>query len=60
IHGGEKLWDFAAGSLIASEAGCMVGDFTGQPFFPDAGLSSPVLAACSPAIHENLKLQLSS
>jgi len=58
IHGGEKLWDFAAGSLIASEAGCVAGDFTGQAFFPDVGLSSPVLAACSSAIHKKLKQQL--
>ena len=58
IHGGEKVWDFAAGSLIAAEAGCFTGDFNGHPLFPDAGLSSPVLAACSSPIHESLKLQL--
>jgi len=59
IHGSEKLWDFAAGSLIASEAGCLTGNFNGKAFFPDAGLSSPVLAACSSSIHEKLKQQLS-
>ncbi|MFQ5346168.1 MAG: inositol monophosphatase family protein, partial [Mariprofundus sp.] len=39
IHGGEKIWDFAAGSLIAEEAGCTVGDFTGKPLFPGKSLS---------------------
>jgi len=58
IHGGEKLWDFAAGSLIASEAGCLTGDFTGRGLFPAATLSSSVLAASNPAIHASLKLQL--
>jgi len=58
IHGGEKIWDFAAGSLIAAEAGCMAGDFSGKPFFPRAALSSPVLAACNSSIQENLLLQL--
>ncbi len=58
IHGGEKIWDFAAGSLIASEAGCMVRNFAMMPLFPCEALSSPVLAACSPAIHASLKLQL--
>ncbi|GAV19154.1 myo-inositol-1(or 4)-monophosphatase [Mariprofundus micogutta] len=59
IHGGEKVWDFSAGSLIATEAGCISGDFNGQPLFPDAGLSSPILAACSSPVHESLKRQLS-
>ncbi len=60
IHGGEKIWDFAAGSLLASEAGCMVGNFDHAPLFPCSALSSPVLAACQPAIHASLKLHLKS
>jgi len=60
IHGGEKLWDFAAGSLIAEEAGCVVSNFDNEPLFPCESLSSPVLAACKPAIHASLKLQLKS
>ncbi len=60
IHGGEKIWDFAAGSLIASEAGCVVSNFAMMPLFPCEALSSPVLAACKPAIHASLKLQLES
>jgi len=58
IHGSEKIWDFAAGSLIASEAGCMVSNFETKPLFPRVTLSSPVLAACKPPIHTSLKLQL--
>jgi len=58
IHGSEKLWDFAAGSLIASEAGCMVGDFNSAPLFPASTLSCSVLAASDPVIHASLKLQL--
>lgn len=59
IHGGEKIWDFAAGSLIATESGCLVGDFSGHPLFPTRSLSSPILATCSSTIQEKLKLQLS-
>jgi len=60
IHGGEKIWDFAAGSLIATEAGCCAGDFAGSHFFPATALSSPVLAACSSPVHETLKRKLKS
>ncbi len=59
-HGGEKLWDFAAGSLIASEAGCMTGDFSGSPLFPCRKLSSPIIAACNQHIHAQLIRTLNS
>ncbi|PIP01935.1 MAG: inositol monophosphatase [Zetaproteobacteria bacterium CG12_big_fil_rev_8_21_14_0_65_54_13] len=55
IHGNEKIWDFAAGSLIAAEAGCIVSDFAGRPFFPTTRLSSPVLAACNSELHTQVK-----
>ena len=58
IHGGEKIWDFAAGSLIASESGCVVSNFDKVSLFPCATLSASVLAACNPSIHTSLKLQL--
>ncbi|TLS73531.1 inositol monophosphatase family protein [Mariprofundus erugo] len=54
IHGGEKIWDFAAGSLIAAEAGCTVGSFTGAQLFPARHLSSSVLASASKALHSQL------
>lgn len=58
IHGGEKVWDFAAGSLIAEEAGCQVGDFSAEPLFPRRGLSSPILATCMPSLQTELQDQL--
>lgn len=58
IHGGEKLWDFAAGSLLAREAGSIVGDFSGDSLFPCDTLSSPILAACNRSVHASLKGQL--
>jgi len=45
IHGGEKLWDYAAGILLAEEAGCVVSDFSGTDLFAKQGLSSSILAA---------------
>jgi len=58
VHGGEKIWDFAAGSLIASEADCMVGNFSGQPLFPCKTLSSPILAGCNKQIRKILQEHL--
>ena len=58
IHGGEKIWDFAAGSLIAEEAGCQVGNFSAEPLFPRQGLSSPILATCMPSLQRELQHQL--
>ncbi len=54
IHGGEKLWDFAAGALLAAEAGCVVSNFDGHPLFPCPGLSSPILAAANAGLHAPL------
>ena len=59
IHGSEKIWDFSAGSLIASEAGCVVSSFDKVSLFPCTTLSTSVLAACNPSTHASLKLQLS-
>jgi len=53
IHGSEKLWDYAAGCLLAEEAGYIVSDFNNQHPFKCAQLSSPIAAA--PArIHKQL------
>jgi len=54
VHGGEKLWDFAAGSLIASEAGCTASDFSRSPLFPRKELSSSIMAACNSSIQASL------
>lgn len=58
IHGGEKIWDYAAGSLLVDEAGGATGDFLGRSLFPKCDLCSPILATCNIAIREKLKLQL--
>lgn len=44
---GTQVWDYAAGALIATEAGARVGGFDGGPPSPDGGIiaSSPRLAA---------------
>ena len=60
VHGGEKIWDFAAGSLLAEEAGCQFVDFSGAPLFPLEGLSSSVIAACTPEIQAGIKEQISN
>jgi len=53
LHGGQKLWDYAAGMLIAEEAGYCVSDFDGLHPFEKPRLSSPI-AASHPAIHARL------
>ncbi len=60
VHGGEKLWDFSAGSLIASEAGCVLGDFSGAPLFPTKQLSTPIFATCNKKLHTQLQPYLAS
>jgi myo-inositol-1(or 4)-monophosphatase len=58
IHGGEKIWDFAAGSLIAEEAGCQVGNFAAEALFPGRSLSSSILATCMSSLQKELQHQL--
>ncbi|MDQ6994532.1 MAG: inositol monophosphatase family protein [Mariprofundaceae bacterium] len=58
IHGAEKLWDYAAGSLLAEEAGCVVRDFSGLQPFAKKTLSSSILAA-HPSIYQDLKKHVS-
>jgi len=45
VHGGQKLWDYAAGLLLAEEAACIVTDFEGKHPFAQSRLSCPILAA---------------
>jgi len=54
IHGSEKLWDYAAGCLLAGEAGCTVSNFERQPPFHANNLSSSIVAASSAALHQQL------
>ncbi|RMG91119.1 MAG: inositol monophosphatase [Zetaproteobacteria bacterium] len=60
IHGGEKLWDYAAGSLIAQEAGCVFSDFARGELFPITSLSSSILGACHDQLHAHLIQEVQS
>ena len=55
LHGGQKLWDYAAGLLIAEEAGCMVSDFAEKHPFDRHQLKSSITAACNKSIHEQVQ-----
>jgi len=54
IHGGEKIWDFAAGGLIAEEAGCRLSDFNGHALFDNIKPVSSIAAAASSGLHNSL------
>lgn len=54
VHGGEKVWDYAAGCLLADESGCVVTDFQGDYPFKSEQLSSSIIAAASTEIHDSL------
>ncbi|MDQ6986713.1 MAG: inositol monophosphatase family protein [Mariprofundaceae bacterium] len=55
IHGGEKIWDYAGGGLIAAESGCILSDFNGAPLFDDIQPVASIIAAASDSLHENLR-----
>ncbi len=50
VCSGDEIWDFAAGVLIAAEAGCVFTDWQGNPW---DGKSDFLLVA-RPGIHQNL------
>jgi len=57
LHGGQKLWDYAAGRLIASEAGAVSRLFARSGGLPAAGLSLEprmAIAAENAALFERL------
>jgi myo-inositol-1(or 4)-monophosphatase len=45
IHGGQKLWDYAAGTLILQESGGMSTSLTGETVFTSTLEPRPVVAA---------------
>jgi len=59
IHGGEKIWDFSGGGLIAAESGCVLSDFSGAPLFDDIQPVASIVAAASDHLHENLRREIS-
>jgi len=55
ICSGDEIWDFAAGVLIASEAGCVFSDWQGRPW---NGQTSSVIVA-RPDLHEDIVRKIS-
>jgi myo-inositol-1(or 4)-monophosphatase len=50
LHGGQKLWDYAAGSLILQEAGGCMASLTQDDFWAADPWSRPVIAALDPTV----------
>jgi myo-inositol-1(or 4)-monophosphatase len=50
LHGGQKLWDYAAGSLILQEAGGCMGTLTHDDFWADDLWQRSVIAARDPGL----------
>ena len=55
VHGSQKLWDYAAGWLILTEAGGAVCTLKQDDFWRDTLWNRPVIAALSPALLEEWK-----
>ena len=51
LHGGQKLWDYAAGALILEEAGGKVSTLQDGDFWQADPWNRPALAALTPALH---------
>ena len=58
VHGGEKLWDYAAGCLLVEEAGGIVSDFNGCHPSNACRLVSPIVAGANPEVHDALLAML--
>lgn len=50
VHGGQKLWDYAAGLLLAEASGCVVTNFKAELPFDKAQLSCPILATTNDSL----------
>ncbi|MCW5622063.1 MAG: inositol monophosphatase family protein [Burkholderiales bacterium] len=50
LHGGQKLWDYAAGALIFEESGGSVCSLTGDDFWTEALWQRSVIAALDPQL----------
>jgi myo-inositol-1(or 4)-monophosphatase len=60
LHGGEKIWDYAAGCLLVEEAGGISSDFDGRPIFNHSLQPRPVVAAVNPGLYRDWFDQVSS
>ncbi len=50
LHGGQKLWDYAAGALILEEAGGVIETIEGEEFWMASPWRRSVIAAGAPAL----------
>ena len=55
LHGGQKLWDYAAGSLILEEAGGCFASLRSNDFWSDDVWRRSVIAALHPPLFEQWK-----
>jgi myo-inositol-1(or 4)-monophosphatase len=53
LHGGEKFWDYAAGTLLNEEAGGVSCDLEGLAIFNNSLHSRPVVGASTRALHRD-------
>lgn len=60
LHGGQKPWDCAAGSLLLAEAGGVCTTIDGHPVFDRSLDSRSILAATTPGLYEKWKLRLAA
>lgn len=60
IHGGQKLWDYAAGQLILQEAGGFAATFGGEQVFAETLAPRSVMAAVSEPLFQQLQQYLGS
>jgi myo-inositol-1(or 4)-monophosphatase len=52
LHGGQKLWDYAAGALILAESGGRVSQLGGGEFWAGDPWTRSAVAARTPVLHE--------
>jgi myo-inositol-1(or 4)-monophosphatase len=60
LHGGQKLWDFAAGTLILAEAGGLAQTIAGEDVFTPGLGSRSVVAARDPELFQSWRAWVSA
>jgi myo-inositol-1(or 4)-monophosphatase len=55
LHGGQKLWDYAAGSLILEEAGGLMSSLSQDDFWADTLWQRSAIAARDPSLFDTWK-----
>ncbi len=60
VHGGESVWDYAAGLALAARSNCVVTDFAGDSPLQRGKLGASIIAASDQATHQALRSALAS